>query len=262
MINLDLKQFFKPTKRKIVISFLLPLFWLLISNILVGVALLMEPSAKMMLPTGFSLRPFLLILALVLNAAYHYPLACFISKLVDDYRSEVSKAFAVKNIVILIPLILIFNPFFPIAVNYLVSYNPGYPCGARVVKLEGGSPAQRVNISKGEIILNAYHNLRRNGTDMPIATTSDLLEFLSQVEPGSNITITTDRGNYKIETAERNGTAFLGVGVTNEKCVCGDGTCEPGEKYTYERPICSIENDEILSCNQIDSTHTRCKKDC
>ncbi len=110
------KDFFKLTKRKIILSVILVVGWPLIDFFIRWlVSLAREKDAAIMhiIPGNYNYDVVIptLIITLLISLIFYYPFACYISSLLD-FKTKKKNIFSPKRIVILVLLILIFNPFF------------------------------------------------------------------------------------------------------------------------------------------------------
>ncbi len=105
-------KFLRPTKRKVTLAFLLTLGWYLLEQIIVRVNQSRE-SITIFLPNTTELNYSLLIpfimLAILLYTLYNYPLACYISHLIDVRKS--GKIIPSRKKAKLLLFVIIFNPF-------------------------------------------------------------------------------------------------------------------------------------------------------
>ena len=108
-------NFLKPTKRKVFISFFLILVWFILELLIRNAYhLLTSPNLSISVPGIWSINywtfiPFLFI-GIIIQAIYYYPLACFLSSLLEK-RKKANSVPILKLTGQLIFFLGIFNPF-------------------------------------------------------------------------------------------------------------------------------------------------------
>ena len=272
-------DFFRPTKRKLAVAFLLPII------IAVAVVSLMyliydirmkssEPEQRILIPVGESgdtdksdmLADYLisnwsyLLIGIIIAAVYHYPLACFISGLVDTHKSGGFKGvFSLKNILILSLLVLIFNPFSLrlIQTIFLIYTAPQYDsCGLVIHNVAENGSFDRAGISKGEIIYEIYSD---NWSALTYDHTILKNYVFPRLKPGDEVTVVTNKNTYVVKSgATPDGKPLFGMSVSISLCVCGDGNCENGEGYIFGKENIINENKEYYPYSE----KYGCRKDC
>ena len=222
-------EFFKPTKRKIVISIAVSIIFYFISALLKFAFQLISPVNY--IGPGYSLGFVLLdIFGILIYAIYQYPLSCFISYLIDGGKKSIN----LKNIVIFIFLLAIFNPTTPLLLLLILSVilttSPGN-CGVFVNGTIPGSLAENAGIQNETI-------LQINGRTTHHA--GQIGEILSSGQ--QTLYITTDKHTYSIPFKG----GQLGVYLKPTFCKCGDGICEGTEKVVYG--VTPQLNSTVINC--------------
>ncbi len=78
----------------------------------------------------------------------------------------------------------------------------------KIMSVDEGSPAYYFGLSEGEII--------REINNKKIMSIRDLISVFNEFKPGDIIYLKTDKGNYTIALANRNGKSYLGIRVKEE----------------------------------------------
>ncbi len=78
----------------------------------------------------------------------------------------------------------------------------------KIVSVDKESPAYYFGLSEGEIIMEI--------NDKKITSVRDLINMFKEFKPGDVINLKTDKGNYTIVLANRNGRSYLGINVREE----------------------------------------------
>ena len=277
-----IKEFLKPTKRKIMIAILLPFILtaiiLSISEIIEQIQTNTSESEKGTIiqishnddiKTDFYkqiINYFLkygqyIIAGLIISILYHYPLACFISNLISEHKKNGFKSiFSIKNTTKLIILLLIFNPITLQLINFLFLFytTPQYiPCGLQIINITKNGPIDNAGISEGEII----YEINSNSWSVFTYKNKDIEYYLiPRLNPEDKINIITNKNSYVVEVGKtKYDKPYLGFVITQNKCICGNNICEKGEEYISKKESTNIKNKEQFPNNYID---LGCKKDC
>ncbi len=278
----EIKEFFRPTKRKVIIALLLPIIFAIIivsvSYIIYDIQTRSSESesgvAKLMLPYEDNEADYYklfinyllkyghyLIAGLIISAIYHYPLACFVSTLIDTHKkSGLKSVFSIKNVIILVVLILIFNPVSLKLINFFFLFYTTHQqisCGLKIINITENGPIDNAGMSKGEIIYEIYSDDWSVFTYNP----SYLGHYvMPRINPDDEISVVTDKNTYVVKVGKtEEGGPLLGSVVYQNWCACGDGICERGEEYISEKESMLIENREYFPTN---FREHGCKKDC
>ena len=278
----EIKDFFTPTKRKVIIALLLPI---LFAIIIVSVSYIIQDIqthssesekgvTKIILPHEENKADYYklfinyllkyghyLIASLIISAIYHYPLACFVSKLISAHKkSGLNGVFSIKNIIILIVLILIFNPISLKLINFFFLFyttSQHISCGLKIINITENGPIDNAGISKGEIIYEIYSD------DWSVFTyTPSYLGYyvMPRINPEDEISVVTDKNTYIVKVGKtKDGEPLLGLVTYLNRCACGDGICERGEEYISEKESILVENREYFPSHFRDHA---CEKDC
>ncbi len=278
----EIKDFFRPTKRKVIIALLLPILFAIIivfvSYIIQDIQIHSSESEKgvikILLPHEENETDYYkhiinylleyghyLIASLIISAIYHYPLACFLSKLIYTHKkSGINSVFSTKNIIILVVLILIFNPVSLKLIYFLFLSHTTHPhisCGLKIINITENGPIDNAGISKGETIYEIYSDNWSVFTYTP----SYLGHYVvPRINPGDEISVVTDKNTYVVKVGKtKDGEPLLGLVTYLNRCACGDGICERGEEYISKKEPILVENREYFPPN---FREHGCKKDC
>lgn len=214
---MDLKQFFRFSGSKVVVSVLLPSFWLLLSLIIQFIRDFFRPEdvPLVFVPLGVAHSPSIItiILGYFLFALFSYPLACLLVHLYDEkMKRGFLKTLSAKNIGLLVLFTIIFNPFTLTIILTLfifllfIIFPVGEPCAIQIVDVIEGSPADEAGLSKGERIVSL------NGIDFGgdlEAIKSHLLDY----SIGDTIVVETESDFYEVtvEQHPEGEHGFIGV---------------------------------------------------
>lgn len=145
----------------------------------------------------------------------YYPLSCGIIHICrraggmegsGDHRDQLTAAL----------LILVFNPlFFSLMIlggTKIYTETFSRPCGVEVIGFTENSGAENAGIRVGDVI--------RSVDGRPVDTAAALQDYLKSKREGDVLTVSTNRGEYKIKTAPggQKGFPVLGVNVKTAYC--------------------------------------------
>ena len=215
------KEFFKPTKGKIILSFLIPLVLVIFTLAFYYIEIqFVKPDGQIILPQPVeSLYPFdykiiiYTIFASLLNAIILYPFSCSLLVLWNRYKHHEPKR--LKGTILILTLIglIIFNPItlrLIIILGYFVNtqiflyYNE--PCGVIFSSFIPNSPAEKSGMIPEKAIIKINNTV--------IKDTSDLQEFLRNTKPGDKIVVYTENeNNYEVTLDKKpdDNYGFLGI---------------------------------------------------
>jgi len=162
------------------------------------------------------LQVFSFLLSLAIGTVIYYPLGCGALFLYRHF-SKAGKKHKSKDLAIAIILIAIFNPATYTAISMTaayVNYNViNHPCGVQVTGFQEVSPARDAGMGLGEVI---------TGVDgKTVDTVNSLASALAGKGEGDLVDVTTDRGEYAVETRLDNGTRPI-VGIIVNQLYCSN----------------------------------------
>lgn len=240
---MDLTEFLRPTKSKIILALLIPYIYLaiVVTREYIISTMTNSPASSLVVPASL-----FLIAGSLLESVITYPFACSLVVLFNKARSKTLGDFKSdrKGMLMVSLSILILNPLslnLILAALILTSFSlqAGLPCGVLVAGVYKDSPAEIAGLQENEIIL-AFDG--ENTRDH-----SRLLELLSRKKPGDMVKVITDKGEHELElgTNPDTGGPYIGGIFTDNYCDCGNGMCEPGEQVVINT-----------------TTFTYCARDC
>lgn len=226
---MSLKEFFKPTKRKIVISFIIPIIWVLVLAVIAfayysysqydmsknpnTITAQLKSTSIIFHPELVPYWIFSMFIGMIISTVYHYPLGCYISELMEiRKKKKIVNIFSIKRASVLILLILVFNPISFKVVQSLIYYETYYPCGVEIVNFTEISPARSAGLAIGDVIQSV--------DESKINTSASLAYILSSKKPGDSILIETKTNKYNLVLSENPQThkAFMGILQKNKVC--------------------------------------------
>lgn len=204
---MELKEIFKPSKKKIAGAIIFSLF-LVILYFTIPQFGYQALFAKMSIPV----KCFNFIVSWVANAIIYYPLICcvgYIYKLVKKKEEINKRSFIVSAIII-----LILNPITLVYLYYAVMGAMYVPCGMNVVGYSGEfSPAKEAGLGLWETIVA----INKNKTD----TSKALIYEIAKTKPGDVVAISTNIKDYNVTVKENPNnpdTPYIGVLVKEKYC--------------------------------------------
>jgi hypothetical protein len=211
----SLKEFFRPTKKKIILALALPYIWILIYFLpvnLIAYAL----AYKISFPAvDFQISPILIILFdKLVESIFYYPVACALSFLLDSSSRNIT----FHTLGVFVISILLFNPVTFNVLSFMLTYayvmtQPLEQCGVYVINVIPKSPAERFGLTSGAIIIRVNNNTVYN--------VSDFMREIEKIKAGEEIRISYIKNSKEYNTkilVESNlagNKAFLGINVTN-----------------------------------------------
>ena len=201
-----LKEFLAFSRRKIVISLLLPLLWAILAFVLEFFVDLFRPEDVPPIFTPVGVEPSISIMALIigylLSAIFSYPFSCLLVYLYDEKKKKgFMKILTAKNVLLFALFAIIFNPFTltiilgVLAIIIFLVLPQGTPCAIEIVYVLEGSPTDNAGLTEGEILISI--NNTTLGDDL-----EKFFEYMMNSSPGEIVFLETDKGTYEVTLGE------------------------------------------------------------
>ncbi len=221
---MSLKQFFRFSKSKALISILLPSFWLLLSVIIQFFRDLLRPEdvPPVFVPVGVghSASIITIISGYFLFVLFSYPLACMLVHLYEEKkRKGFSKVLDAKNVFLLGLFAITFNPFTLTIILILFAFllflifPVEEPCAIQIVDVIEGSPADEAGLQGGERIVSL------NGIDFG-GDLEAILRYLLDYPIGDVVVVETESGFFEVTVGEHPEGEYGFIGVVLNVAYC------------------------------------------